>query len=364
MPRILIIEDEPLLREEICDLLEMAGYEVDAAGNGRVGIEKALQHPPDVILSDINMPEINGYRVLLELRARPETSLVPFVFLTAGVAREEMRRGMELGADDYITKPFTRQELLNAIDVQLNKAASVERVISEQMQGLRHNIVSSLPHELRTPLVGILGGAELLIMDADTVTPGEIREWALMIKESGERLHALAEKYLYYMQTELLVSDPARLAELEQARLVTPNSLLESVSRRIAHKFGRTADLTIAFQDCPAVHIRKEDFQKAVEEVVQNAFKFSRQNTAVTIVTSCAAAWYRIIITDRGRGMKVEDVRHIGAYMQFDRARHEQQGAGLGLALARRLLALYGGELRVESEPGVGTAVSLTLQVA
>ncbi len=124
MKRILIIEDEPQVRANIATILEMEGYTPVTATNGTEGITRAREQAPDLVLCDITMPEIDGYTVLATLRTDPALTNVPFIFLTAKTARADVRLGMNLGADDYLTKPFLAPELLSAIEARLKRATS------------------------------------------------------------------------------------------------------------------------------------------------------------------------------------------------------------------------------------------------
>ncbi|QEE49818.1 response regulator [Flavobacterium alkalisoli] len=121
MIRVLIIEDNDSIRENIIEVLTLSGYEVDTAINGKIGIDKALKNKPDIILCDIMMPELDGYGVLYILNKNPETQTIPFIFLTAKADKSDIRKGMELGADDYLTKPFDDAELLRAIECRIKK---------------------------------------------------------------------------------------------------------------------------------------------------------------------------------------------------------------------------------------------------
>lgn len=121
MTKILVIEDEPTVRANILELLEIENYEVVSAENGLLGALWAQEHIPDLIICDVMMPEVNGYEVLNSLRQEPMTATIPFIFLTAMADKADMRHGMELGADDYLTKPFTRAELMGAIASRLAK---------------------------------------------------------------------------------------------------------------------------------------------------------------------------------------------------------------------------------------------------
>jgi len=118
---ILIIEDQAKILENILETLELEGFQTMGASNGMTGVQLARAHQPDLIICDVMMPGMDGYGVLLELQNNPETSTIPFVFLTARADRESQRQGMELGADDYLTKPFTRSELVAAVTTRLNK---------------------------------------------------------------------------------------------------------------------------------------------------------------------------------------------------------------------------------------------------
>ncbi|MBD2102732.1 response regulator transcription factor [Leptolyngbya sp. FACHB-261] len=119
MQRILVIEDEPLVRLSILELLEAEDYEAIGAEDGSIGVERARQYNPDLILCDVMMPELDGYGVLSTLQQDQKTATIPFIFLTAKAAKTDIREGIELGADNYLTKPFTRAELLSAITARL-----------------------------------------------------------------------------------------------------------------------------------------------------------------------------------------------------------------------------------------------------
>lgn len=129
MTKVLVIEDEKSVRENILDLLEAEDFDTISAANGRIGLELAVSELPDLILCDLMMPEIDGYGVLRTLREKRVTAIIPFIFLTARAARTDFRQGMELGADDYLTKPFTRDELLNAIASRLVKQANLTKLV-------------------------------------------------------------------------------------------------------------------------------------------------------------------------------------------------------------------------------------------
>jgi CRP-like cAMP-binding protein/CheY-like chemotaxis protein len=137
----LIIEDNNDIRENIVEILELAGYIVYAAENGKIGVDLAFKNVPDIILCDIMMPELDGYGVLYMLNKNPDTAAIPFIFLTAKAERLDLRKGMEMGADDYLTKPFDDMELLNAIDSRLKKKEAQQNFYSKSLDNL-NNLVS------------------------------------------------------------------------------------------------------------------------------------------------------------------------------------------------------------------------------
>ncbi|MBN8681473.1 MAG: response regulator [Chitinophagales bacterium] len=140
MKRILIIEDNTDVRENLAEILTLSGYTVETASNGKIGVEMALLNPPDLILCDIMMPELDGYGVLHIVSRNAKTADVPFVFLTAKAEKEDFRRGMSLGADDYITKPFDDTALLQTIEARLQKSERLRAASAKSGGSLEHFI--------------------------------------------------------------------------------------------------------------------------------------------------------------------------------------------------------------------------------
>lgn len=151
--RILVIEDQDDVRENIVELLELSNYQVDSASNGKEGVKKALSSPPNLILCDIMMPEMDGYEVLYLLTKNPETASLPFIFLTAKAEKTDFRKGMNMGADDYITKPFEEMELLGAIERRLKKyeeLSSVSEIDQLVQKAAKYQNIQDLEKERKT----------------------------------------------------------------------------------------------------------------------------------------------------------------------------------------------------------------------
>lgn len=140
MKKILIIEDNLEVRENLAEILELSGYEAIMAENGKVGVQEARLKRPDLILCDVMMPELDGFGVLRILDQNPQTAEIPFIFLTAKTEKEDFRKGMNLGADDYITKPFDDVELLDAIEMRLKKSERIKNSFDGTHNGLNNFI--------------------------------------------------------------------------------------------------------------------------------------------------------------------------------------------------------------------------------
>ncbi len=147
MKKILVIEDNTEVRENLSEILELSGYSVEAAENGMAGVQKALQNPPDLILCDVMMPELDGFGVLNIVGKKPTLSHVPFVFLTAKAEKDDVRRGMNLGADDYITKPFYKDELLSVVETRLSKTEKLRQKFEPTAEGFAAFVDEARGHE-------------------------------------------------------------------------------------------------------------------------------------------------------------------------------------------------------------------------
>ncbi len=380
MKKILVIEDDLAVREGLLDLLDAEKYQAFGAGDGKTGVELAKAHLPDLIICDVMMPQLDGFGVLTALQEEPSTATIPFIFLTAKTDKNDLRQGMSLGADDYLTKPFTRAELLGAISARLGKKAVIEEQQAQKLDQLRTSITLSLPIELRSPLNNILGFSQLLIEESDSLKGPEIKEMSEIIYNAGERLHRLIENFLLYAELEVVAANPERIKALRSSRVSSVVSVIEKTALDRAQKAGREADLQLELQDS-SLQISKARLEKIVEELLDNAFKYSEADTPVRIVASPvdtelprssgngnsyaepSALRYALSITDHGRGMSAAQITQIGAYQQFERKLYEQQGSGLGLTIIKRLVQLLYGELTIESIPNQQTTVRVILPI-
>lgn len=197
MKKILLIEDDPLVRANILELLEAEEFHTLSAENGFIGALWAMEHIPDLIICDVLMPELNGYDVLRALRQDPMSATIPFIFLTANADKADIRRGMELGADDYITKPFTRVELLGAIATRFAKhevvmqqyttehqrAESLQQKVEklQQYADTKDELLNQFQQELRLALPKLNMAIQML----KSLQPGTQRDRCLQILQEA-----------------------------------------------------------------------------------------------------------------------------------------------------------------------------------
>ncbi len=359
--RILVIEDEPTVLENIIELLDSMDYDVAGAPNGRIGIESAIAHLPDLIISDIIMPEIDGYGVIKHIRANELTSSIPIILLTAKAELSDIRQGMGLGADDYLTKPFKPEELYKSVSTRLEKLDKITNKSQEMLQDLRLKIASTIPHELRTPLNGIMASTQILMEYYDNMDEEEIKQLHRNIYNSSKRLQELVARYLYYSGIELLFYNHDRQKLIMESAV--PFNTSEVVTKSIfliARDYKRESDLKINLIDLK-INILVDHFQNICTELFNNCVKFSKPGTPIEITSVSDGKYYILKFKDYGRGMTNEQINQIGAYMQFDRNIYEQQGSRLGLIITKRITQIYNGKLILDSDGKSYTEVSVLL---
>jgi two-component system, sensor histidine kinase and response regulator len=355
MKKILVIEDETSLRKGICDVLGFEGYEVLEAENGSFGFQKTLAYMPDLILCDIMMPEMDGYELLKIVRANEATKMIPFVFLTAMAERADVRIGMELGSDDYISKPFTREELIKVVETRIKKSVAIREHADIALSELRNNIITRLPHELRTPLNGILGYGQMLKDYPEAFTTEELPKIGNDIYLSAIRLYRLIENYLIYVRLELTKAD-----QIVRFVLTNSDDICKREALKVAKNHNRLIDLNLTTSNAE-IYMPQLDFAKIVEELIDNAFKFSPLGTQVSLTSFVENGTFILTVRDHGMGMAATNIQKIEAYMQFDRNIYEQQGSGLGLIIVKRIVELYKGNLYIENMEDGGLNVTVKL---
>jgi len=358
--KVLVIDDENTIREVVAITLRKNGYEVFTATNGAEGLELARKKLPNLIICDVRMVLVDGYEVLAAIRNNPSTASIPFIMVTSLASPEKMRQGMELGADDFLPKPFTPAQLLAAVHARLQKHQMLVQQAESKLELLRQHLSTALPHELRTPLNGILGYADILRKQSVDLEPREVAQMAERIFKNGRRLNRLIENFLIYAQIEIIKMDYQKIEQLRKNVALETDKLIDTLARQRAYESERTSDLSLTLEP-GSVSMSSEYFSKMFEELLDNALRYSKKGSPIEIVSSCNGPEYTLRIRDHGRGLTQEQIMNIGAYMQFERKVYEQQGSGLGLTVAKRLTELHGGRMKLESDYGQGTTVTVIL---
>jgi DNA-binding NarL/FixJ family response regulator len=337
MTRILVIEDETPIRENVIEMLTFESFEVLGAENGLDGIQQARENLPDLIICDIMMPELDGFEVLRDLRGDSTTATIPFIFLTAKADREDVRFGMDLGADDYLTKPFTNAELLAAINARLARKDTIEK---QRWQNLSQRLL--VLHETeRLQLAQELQDEAGQILAALTMTIGAARgdANAARLGEAQDLLNQLAAR-LRDLSVDL------RPAVLDDLGLLP--ALLQYFKR-----FTAQTQVRVDFRHAGLNRRFGSDAETTAFRVLQDALSNIARHTSVG--EALVQAWtdrdtLHLRIEDRGQGFDLESTLTGG------------QAAGLTRMYGRA--AVLNGQLSIESAPGTGTRVSLTLPLA
>lgn len=364
--RILVVDDHEPLLVAIRGVLESEGYTVLTATDGSRALRMMQEVHPDLIIADIMMPRMDGYTLYKEIRAQPEWVSIPFIFLTAKAEKEDRLKGKDLGAEDYLTKPFDPHELVIAVRSRLKRSRDIRKAEEVKFEHLKQQIVNVLGHELRTPLTYVRGYTELALEDIPSLSPAALQEFLLGIKRGADRLNRLVEDLMLLVQI-----DAGRAAEEFQLLVSVHNdlsSVLETAIQRYQNQaLAKGVDLELEVEpDLPPVRLCEPYLLDAVGRLIENGIKFSQgDNQRVTVSARSTDDLVEISVADRGVGIAPENLPHIfKRFEQADRETMEQQGAGLGLALARELVSLHNGEITVESTLGEGSTFTIHLPVA
>lgn len=356
MKHILVIEDDPNSRQMAQVVLEQAGYETSVAENGQRGLELTKALRPDLILSDIMMDVMDGYSFLEALRREPTTATIPVILMTGLSSRESMRKGMNLGADDYLAKPISVPDLLQSVRTRLAKHKTIVAKAEAKLETIRKSLHQNLPHELNTPLSTLLGVSHLLRLEGPDLAREEVVEMAGWIHNSALRLQHLFENFLFLHHLDTLTAgDLQALAHSLPLTLALP---IQEYGYQIAHKHQRLNDLTLDLAPA-AIRMEEQYFKKLFTELLDNAFKFSAVGQAVCVRLSTNSTEIRLEIADEGHGIRAEQIEAIDTFQQFERDTYEQQGLGLGLTIAKRILKLHEGQLKLSSAPEQGTTATV-----
>ena len=360
---VLVVDDNPLIVNVLKSLLGSAGYQVYTSTNGEEALGCLNQHGVDVIICDVMMPRMDGYELHHKVRGQPEYSHIPFLFLTALSDNLEVHRGKEIGADDYLVKPFDPHSLLAVVRGKITRSRNLKNLSEEKYDSYRKKVIHTLSHEFRTPLVAINTGTELLLEQQGRLDGSKMLSLLEAIRRGGQRLERLVNDFMLMQQIEAGIA-----AKLFLNRGCT-RSVAEMITQFIEGKRPGLAEegFTIEFNNLSRdaeISVYEPHIHDILSRLVSNAVKFSA-STESRIVELCAYNQEQEIVIevrDRGIGIDPTKVRQaIDVFGQIDREKLEQQGGGLGLAIASRYAAINKGRLEFECRKGGGTTVSLYL---
>lgn len=363
---ILIVEDDESMREIVKDILDLQGYRTYTAENGQEALEALEWLRANLIVSDIMMPVLDGYEFYQRVRSQPEWSQIPFIFLTAKGSRLDVLMGKQMGADDYLTKPFSAEELLVAVASKLAIAERWKHAHQREIAAVKRTILSTLNHEFRTPLTHIATYSAVLASGNGQLSQADFQEFCQVILDGSNRLRSLVEDFLFLVELE---TGEAKSVYESRRTLVESYSTLMQVSiarhQKRAQEKGLSIDLRLADGIWPII-ADTEYLADAISRLVDNAIKFSPSGAGSVVVSvDRAEDMVRVSVSDHGIGIRPDALEDMFQVLhQVDRDRMEQQGSGSGLAITKAIVTLHGGDIKVESEPGRGSTFTILLPAA
>ncbi len=362
---VLVVEDDIHLLSGIHDILELSDYHVLTATNGREGLNVLQQHidnPPDIIVSDIMMPQLDGFGFLEEVRKQDRWVTIPFIFLTAKGEKHDQRRGSLLGADVYIIKPFEPEDLIVAIQSRLKRHGQINRVHEGKESELKRKILTILNHEFRTPLTLVVAYADMLKdFDPASMSDNDIITFLHGINSGADRLRRLIENFITLV--ELDSGDAEKTLGWRQRKVEDLNAVIQDSWLQIAQPDQRPRHFICHVpDDVPVLTFDVQYITIVLRELLDNAAKFSKDHSTITLNVQAVKDWLEITVQDSGRGIPADELDKIWLpFYQIKREEFEDQGAGSGLALVDGLIRIHGGTREVITTPGAGSTFIIRL---
>lgn len=360
---ILLVEDDDIVRVIAEETLASAGYVVVAVADGVEAMEAMSRVRPHLIVSDVRMPRCDGFELLQWVRRHPEHEWLPFIIVSAKADTSDLRAGMSLGADDYVTKPYLPEDLLRTVAVRLERAAKIE---GYQRQ-MREFLAGRLPHDLRSPLTGIIGYTELIIAASEageTIPPEQLLKYARNLQLSGRRLLRLAENLALWSELEKCLGTAGNTMPPPRSDFRIAAGDLNRQLRECAEHYGRGPEF-ISRLDNAVVSVGSRGLVEVLRHLVDNAFKFSLPGTMVEVTGRIQNDRYVFEVVDRGRGMKPGTMASLQQPLVFGQTAHDERAMGMGLALVRGFAKISDTELELfPNTPAAGITARLRLPLA
>jgi len=360
MATILLIEDN----EEFSALIQLKllrdGYDVIMAFNGQTGLELAHSQKPDLILLDIMLPDIDGYDVLDLLRHDEATSQIPVIILTALAQRYNVRRGFELGADDFLTKPVTMDELSTAIWARFERSKIQNLAREDNLRDLKRLFIDIISHEFRTPLTVLTMGFNLLDEEIHRMNKEQVDD---LLRHMRGRLQELERKLEQISILGMLDANFGfDMTETVSNEMLIRGAILNAANVRATNP-GERINLTIQ-NNTAYTKGNHYPLQVAVSEIISNAYRYSPPESEIAVSQLIENEQSLIIVEDAGMGFPNDLIEQVSRpFVQIDRKKNEQQGLGLGLTLAKRIIEMHNGSLDIKTDACDGTCVRILLPV-
>ena len=346
-PSILVVDDDHSLLKMIEIILEHAGYEVTTADNGEDALQKTSEHPPDLIILDVNMPHMDGLEVCRRLKANPDTRLIPIIFLTADDFVEHKIAGFELGAHDYITKPFDSKEFLARIKSHVEGSLSQQEYGEQEKLKALETMLDQIAHELRNPLVAIGGFARRIhnrITDDDL-----LKSYADHIYHEVERLEGTLNEIIELKNIIL-----GSLTSFDPAGFLT--EVLQPFKKTLKQKHIQLG--TSLPPETTAILGDKKHLAMAVKNIITNAIEAMDETGGTLNVTLEQNAQHcRVAIQDTGHGIENSEINLV--FRPFYTSKIS--GSGMGLCAVQHIVDMHNGTVLLTSKPGEGTHVEINL---
>jgi two-component system sensor histidine kinase/response regulator len=369
-PVVLIVDDVPGNLQVLAGHLAEAGYEVMAANNGPRALAIAANRKPDLILLDVTMPEMDGFRVCEKLKSDPDTADIPVVFLTARTDSDDVLRGFEAGAVDYVAKPFNKGELLARVRTHLELKAARDLILAnhrqlekysrdlQRMNEQKNRFIGIVSHDIRGAFSNVVSVAEAL-RDPDGMTFDEARPLIEEIGVEAEHMIALAQN--------LLNVDAAERGEIRIE--IAPVGVAELFDFSVAsvQRAARKKGITLTVTPLPPGLRVLGDLtacRQVMGNLLSNAVKFSPRDSTVSLSAAAQEdGTVRLSVTDQGPGLSIDDQKQLfRPYTRLSaKATGSEHSVGLGLSIVKRMVGEMQGEVGVDSAPGHGATFHVTL---
>ena len=357
---ILLVASNSHYCQEAQKFFTLYNYRLTIAENYRIALSFIAIRNFDAVICSLDTSS-NGFELLQHLQTNRQIAKIPLILLGDRYNGQQHRRAMAMGADDILFLPYSLADIKAAIAIRLKKKQALLQDSQKELQQLRYNITTYLPHEMRTALTGIIAASELLLRR--DIEPLIMKEMLHCINVSGRRLSHLTHNFLLYSELQSIATDTVKVGLLQKKQTSEVEKAIANIVLKYSKKYARQADFILNLEKA-SVQIGSRCLCKLIAELVDNACKFSPCGTPVRITSKIEDNWYLIAIANNGRGMSPEQIANIGLGVQFDRLIYEQQGFGLGLVVSQNIAQLHGGTLAIDSIVDRETNVNVTLPIA